>query len=90
MTKADDALAALAAEAQGCRACELWKRGTQTVLGAKSRVGAARGTDLELDGHRVVATIHPCAIPRSRSSEERADAYDGFVADLRRAAQLAS
>ncbi len=199
MSKADDALAALAAEAQGCRACDLWKRGTQTVFGEgpanarvalvgeqpgdeedrtgvpfvgpagrllddavddagldrrriyvtnavkhfkweprgkrrihdkpnrtevvachqwlereltvlrrdavlvalgatagqslfgpKFRVGAARGTDLELDGHPVVATIHPSAVLRARSSEERAEAYAGLVADLRRAAELAA
>jgi DNA polymerase len=199
VTKADQVLAALAAEAQGCRACELWKRGTQTVFGEgpanarvalvgeqpgdeedragapfvgpagrllddaveeaglerrrlyvtnavkhfkweargkrrihdkpnrtevvachqwlerelgalrpdavlvalgatagqslfgpKFRVGAARGTDLELDGHPVVATIHPSAVLRARSSEERAEAFEGLVTDLRRARSLAS
>jgi uracil-DNA glycosylase family protein len=198
MSKADDVLAVLAAEAQGCRACELWKRGTQTVFGhgpanarvaligeqpgdeedrtglpfvgpagrlldeavedagldrrrlyvtnavkhfkweargkrrihdkpnrtevvachqwleqelaalrrdvvlvalgatagqslfgPKFRVGAARGSDLELDGHPVVATIHPSAVLRARSSKERTESYSGLVADLRRAAELA-
>jgi DNA polymerase len=199
VTKADDALARLAVEAAGCRACDLWKRATQTVFGAgpasarvalvgeqpgdeedragapfvgpagrllddavteagldrrrlyvtnavkhfkweargkrrihdkpnrtevvachqwlereldvlrddavlvalgatagqalfgpKFRVGASRGLDLELDGHAVVATIHPSAVLRARSSEERAEAFDGLVVDLRRAARLAS
>jgi uracil-DNA glycosylase family protein len=198
MSKADDVLAVLAAEAQGCRACELWKRGTQTVFGngpanarvvligeqpgdeedrtglpfvgpagrlldeavedagldrrrlyvtnavkhfkweargkrrihdkpnrtevvachqwleqelaalrrdvvlvalgatagqslfgPKFRVGAARGSDLELDGRPVVATIHPSAVLRARSSKERTESYSGLVADLRRAAELA-
>jgi DNA polymerase len=199
VSKRDDLLVALAADAQGCRACELWKRGTQTVFGAgpanakvalvgeqpgdeedragvpfvgpagrllddavhdagldrrrlyvtnavkhfkweargkrrihdkpnrgevvachqwlerelevlrpdvvlvalgatagqslfgpKFRVGASRGVELELDGRPVVATIHPSAVLRARSAEERADAYDGLVADLRRAWRLAS
>jgi uracil-DNA glycosylase family protein len=198
MSKADDVLAVLAAEAQGCRACELWKRGTQTVFGngpanarvaligeqpgdeedrtglpfvgpagrlldeavedsgldrrrlyvtnavkhfkweargkrrihdkpnrtevvachqwleqelaalrrdvvlvalgatagqslfgPKFRVGAARGSDLELDGRPVVATIHPSAVLRARSSKERTESYSGLVADVRRAAELA-
>ena len=199
MSKRDELLVALAADAQGCRACELWKRGTQTVFGEgpadakvalvgeqpgdeedragvpfvgpagrllddavddagldrrrlyvtnavkhfkweargkrrihdkpnraevvachqwlerelavlrpdvvlvalgatagqslfgpKFRVGASRGVELELDGRPVVATIHPSAVLRARSAEERADAYDGLVVDLRRAGRLAS
>jgi uracil-DNA glycosylase family protein len=62
----------------------------QSLLGPKFRVGAARGTDLELDGRPVVATIHPSAVLRMRSSEERAEAFAGLVVDLRRAGQLAS
>jgi DNA polymerase len=62
----------------------------QSLFGPKFRVGAARGSDLELDGRPVVATIHPSAILRARSSEERAESYADFVDDLRRAARLAS
>jgi DNA polymerase len=62
----------------------------QSLFGPKFRVGAARGSDLELDGRPVVATIHPSAILRTRSSEERADAFEGLVVDLRRAGQLVS
>jgi uracil-DNA glycosylase family protein len=60
----------------------------QALFGPKFRVGKARGADLELDGHRVVATIHPSAVLRSRDSEERARAYAGLVEDLRRASSL--
>jgi DNA polymerase len=62
----------------------------QSLFGPKFRVGSARGTELELDGHPVVATIHPSAVLRSRSADERAEAYEGLVTDLRRAARLAS
>jgi DNA polymerase len=34
MVGPEDPLAALAAEAEGCRACELWARATRTVFGA--------------------------------------------------------
>jgi DNA polymerase len=62
----------------------------QSLFGPSFRVGASRGIDLELDGRPVVATIHPSAVLRSRSSEEREEAYQGLVSDLRRAARLAS
>ena len=62
----------------------------QSLFGPKFRVGAARGQELELDGRPVVATIHPSAVLRSRSSEERAEAYEGLVADLARAGRLAA
>jgi uracil-DNA glycosylase len=62
----------------------------QALFGASFRVGAARGADLELDGHRVVATIHPSAVLRARDSDERARAYAGLVEDLRRARSLAA
>ena len=62
----------------------------QSLFGPKFRVGASRGVDLELDGHPVVATIHPSAVLRARSSAEREASYGGLVDDLRRAARLAS
>jgi uracil-DNA glycosylase len=61
----------------------------QSLFGPKFRVGASRGVDLELDGHPVVATIHPSAVLRARSSAEREESYGGLVDDLRRAARLA-
>jgi uracil-DNA glycosylase len=61
----------------------------QALLGPSFRVGAARQQDrIELDGRRVVATIHPSAVLRARGREERAAAFDGLVADLRRAGEL--
>jgi DNA polymerase len=62
----------------------------QSLFGPKFRVGASRGVELELDGHPVVATIHPSAVLRARSSEEREQSYGGLVEDLRRAALLVS
>jgi uracil-DNA glycosylase len=62
----------------------------QALFGPKFRVGQARGTELDLDGHPVVATIHPSAVLRARDSSERAEAYAGLVADLRRAGSLAA
>jgi DNA polymerase len=60
----------------------------QAVFGPKFRVGASRGVALTLDTHPVVATIHPSAILRSRTPEDRAENHAQFVADLRRAADL--
>ncbi len=62
----------------------------QSLFGPSFRVGASRGVDLELDGRPVVATVHPSAVLRSRSSEERKAAFEGLVADLRRARSLAA
>ena len=61
----------------------------QALFGAKFRVGAARGQVLDLDGDPVVATIHPSAVLRAEDGPDRDDLYDGLVADLRRAAELA-
>jgi uracil-DNA glycosylase len=62
----------------------------QALFGPTFRVGKARGTDLLLDEHPVVATIHPSAVLRSRGSEERAEAFAGLVEDLTRARKLAA
>jgi DNA polymerase len=56
----------------------------QALFGSSFRVGTARGADLAHDGIRVVATIHPSAVLRTRTAAERAVAFDGLVADLRR------
>ncbi|MET0729461.1 MAG: UdgX family uracil-DNA binding protein [Acidimicrobiales bacterium] len=61
----------------------------QSLFGPSFRVGAARGVELDLDGRPVVATIHPSAVLRSRTSQERAQAYQKLVTDLRRAGELA-
>jgi DNA polymerase len=60
----------------------------QTLLGPAFRVGTARGTDLELDGRPLVATIHPSAVVRDRDDVRRQAAFDGLVSDLRRAKAL--
>jgi DNA polymerase len=53
-------LARVREEAKGCRACDLWKRGTQTVFGEGARrpilmfVGEQPGNDEDLAGHPFV------------------------------------
>ena len=61
----------------------------QALFGSKFRVGAARGETLSLDAHPVVATIHPSAVLRARTPEDRERSYADLVTDLRRAAALA-
>jgi uracil-DNA glycosylase family protein len=68
--------------ALGCRACDLWKRGTQTVFGEGSRqarvvfVGEQPGNDEDLTGHPFVG---PAGRLLDRALEQagidRADAY---------------
>ena len=60
----------------------------QALFGPSFRVGAARGQQLHLDGRPAVGTIHPSAVLRA-GADERADLYQGLVADLGRAARLA-
>ena len=62
----------------------------QALFGSRFRVGAARGQTLELDGRRVVATIHPSAVLRVQEPADRDEQYAGLVADLRRAAEIAA
>lgn len=68
----------------------------QSLLGSTFRVTAHRGAELRLrdtDGSelrvdpKVVATVHPSAILRG-PAEDREDAFDALVADLRFAASL--
>ncbi|MFL6203785.1 MAG: UdgX family uracil-DNA binding protein [Acidimicrobiales bacterium] len=59
----------------------------QSLLGPAFRVGRARGADLALGPHPLVATIHPSAVLRG-PKEDRAERFDGLVADLRRASVL--
>jgi DNA polymerase len=61
----------------------------QALFGSSFRVGASRGQDLQLDdGTAVIATIHPAAVLRARSGEERQELLAGLVEDLRRVASL--
>ena len=92
-------LARLAADAERCRACELWLAADavvvalgatagQSLLGPAFRVGTSRGKQLTLGSRRLVATIHPSAVLRGLDAE-RAELFDGLVTDLRQAAALA-
>ena len=56
----------------------------QAIFGASFRVTRQGGTVLPTSlGPPALATIHPSAVLRSRTSEERAAAVAGLVADLR-------
>ncbi|KLO29682.1 uracil-DNA glycosylase [Mycolicibacter heraklionensis] len=61
----------------------------QSLLGPSFRISTGRGELLSLPGlagsngrPRVLATVHPSAVLRDRS-DQRAQAYDAFVDDLR-------
>ncbi|HEX3219025.1 MAG TPA: UdgX family uracil-DNA binding protein [Candidatus Limnocylindria bacterium] len=59
----------------------------QAIFGSAFRVTKQRGSLLPSSlGPRALATIHPSAVLRARTSEERAEALAGFIADLRVAA----
>lgn len=60
----------------------------QAVFGSKFRIKDAEGAVLEFEDHPLVATLHPSAVLRARSSEDRADAFERLVGDLRRAAAI--
>jgi uracil-DNA glycosylase len=62
----------------------------KALFGSKFRIKDAEGSVLEFEDHPLVATLHPSAVLRSRSSEDRADAFDRLVGDLRRAAAIRS
>jgi uracil-DNA glycosylase len=56
----------------------------QALLGRTFRVTQQRGTFVESPlAPLVTATVHPSSILRSRTDEERREAFDGLVADLR-------
>ncbi|WP_046726491.1 UdgX family uracil-DNA binding protein [Streptomyces humi] len=63
----------------------------KALLGSSFRVGEARGTVLERELHgrpeRLVPTVHPSSVLRS---DDREQAYQGLVADLRVAARTLS
>ncbi|HEY7632509.1 MAG TPA: UdgX family uracil-DNA binding protein [Thermoleophilaceae bacterium] len=59
----------------------------KALLGSSFRVTRSRGEFVESDlAPLVTATVHPSSILRARTDAERAQAYDAFVADLRRVA----
>lgn len=60
----------------------------QALLGAGFRIKDAVDQVLTFGGRPLVATIHPSAVLRSRDRDERRDAFDRLVSDLRRASAL--
>jgi uracil-DNA glycosylase family protein len=59
-----------------------------SLLGPDARVTQIRGQLLESEwARRVLATVHPSSILRIPDDEQRRQAFDAFVADLRVAAQ---
>jgi uracil-DNA glycosylase len=63
----------------------------QALLGRQFRVTKQRGTWIESDlAERVTATIHPSAILRQRTDEDRHRELDAFIADLRLVATVLS
>jgi DNA polymerase len=62
----------------------------QSLLGPSFRVGAARGSVIDLDGRAVIGTIHPSAVLRNRDHDGREAAFAGLVDDLVRARELAA
>ena len=61
----------------------------QALLGRQFRVTKQRGVPVESDlAPTVIATVHPSSILRADTEEARRVAYDEFVADLRKIAEL--
>jgi len=60
----------------------------QALLGSGFRIKDAAGKVLAFEGRPLVATIHPSAVLRARDRDERRDAFDRLVGDLRRARAL--
>jgi uracil-DNA glycosylase len=61
----------------------------QALLGRQFRVTKQRGVPVESDlAPHVVATVHPSSILRQESDEDRAEAMEAFVADLKVVAKL--
>lgn len=59
-----------------------------SLLGPSFRVSRERGIPLERDGLHLMATVHPSSILRAEDDSSRRSAMDGFVADLRTAAEV--
>jgi len=55
----------------------------QSLLGKDFRVTKSRGQWMELDGKRIIATVHPSSILRAPDPQARDDQYMAFVADLK-------
>jgi uracil-DNA glycosylase len=62
----------------------------RAVLGRPVKIGAERGSLLELGDRRALITTHPSAVLRLRGKEGWQAAYDELVADLRSAVTAAT
>ncbi len=78
-------LAAARRIAAGCKACDLYQRGTaQALLGRTFRVSRQRGGLVASPlAPFVTATIHPSSILRAPDDEARREEMQRFVEDLR-------
>jgi uracil-DNA glycosylase family protein len=62
----------------------------QALFDRKATVGALRGApQVSRLGVPAIVTVHPASIVRIREADDRARQFDAFVADVRRAAELA-
>lgn len=62
----------------------------RTLLGRPLTISALRGRARETeDGTMLIVTVHPSYLLRIRDADSRAREHEGFIADLRRAWQLA-
>ncbi len=53
------------------------------VFGRAVTISRARGREHQIDGRRVIVTVHPSALLRERDDAAKKEAMDAFVADLR-------
>jgi DNA polymerase len=58
------------------------------MLGSTIRVLTDRGKVFDWGDRKVLVTVHPSSILRSRDEESRRENRAAFVADLRRASRL--
>src|SRR5947209_2164649 len=84
-------------DALSCKACDLWRSGTQTVFGATA-AQALLGKTFRVTQHRgellksplapvVMATVHPSSILRAPDDETRHSEMQRFIEDLKRIAK---
>jgi DNA polymerase len=55
----------------------------QSLMGSSFRITQSRGQLFDFGGRRLMATLHPSAVLRMRSREERHAAMDMLVQDLK-------
>ena len=55
----------------------------QSLMGSSFRITQSRGQLFEFSGRRLMATLHPSAVLRMRSREERHEALDMLIKDLK-------